>query len=111
MALSSVGTVSVRSPVTVVVPFICKVPVPLNVDPLSSVTFPSVNVAARRHRQMPARGERRGHTQGPALQFDRAGVGEPRPPLPNANSPLPAVLRNVPALVKVGVPHRLELKA
>ena len=111
VALSSVGTVSVKSPVTVVVPFICKVPVPLNVDPLSSVTFPSVNVVPAATVKCPLEVSAVVTLRVP-LCSSIVPVLVNRTQLPNANSPLPAVLRNVPALVKVGVvPHRLELKA
>src|SRR6266850_1894820 len=107
VALSSVGTVSVRSPVTVVVPFMCSVPVPLKVDPLSSVTFPRVNVVPAPTVKCPLDVSAVVTLRVP-LCSSIVPVLVNRTQLPNTRSPLPAVLRNVPALVKVGVPHRLD---
>jgi hypothetical protein len=108
VADSSVGTVSVRLPVTVVVPFMCSVPAPLKVDPVCSVTAFSRNVAPAATVKCPLL--LRAVVLTTPLWTSTVPVFVYVAQPLRVSAPVPTVLRSSPALVKVWVPQPFEVK-
>ncbi len=109
MLLSSTGSGTLRFAVTVVVPFMCSSPVPLNVVPLCSVT-------RSRNTVVPAPAFSSPLVLSPAAAITSVPLCTSSVPvllivtqLSTLKAAVPAVLRTRPALVNVGAPQLVDV--